>query len=112
MAKDIRNRPKISQKLADNDEARATVNIVRQWTKTKSGAPNIVRAIRMYAALLKGDTSLLIEYFPGLALTFGKSVSIARPRMVAEPVISYEPKSEEADLADFADSLGADALEF
>src|SRR6185369_15402201 len=111
MSKDTRNRPKICQKLADNEEARIAVNIVQQRNKTRSGALNVMRAIRMYAGLLQGDTSLLIEYFPGLALSFGKSVSIARPKTYTEPVISYQPKSEEDDLSDFADSIGFE-LEF
>ncbi len=70
------------------------------------------KAMRLYDALAKGDTALLVETFPFVKLAFTPKVAPAPPRVpLAPPKISYRARSEEDDLRDALD-IGFGDLKF
>lgn len=110
LKKDERKRPLIRVQLADHPDAHHAAQIVSYWTSIRMGTFHLMRAIRMYYALLMGDATLLREYFPLLQL--GAAVPAVAARIDDD---DYTPGSVELhlverdaseDLNDFLDSLG------
>lgn len=62
--KDTRNRPSIRMKLSGRPDSWEALAIIERWKKTRESGKHLIAAIRVYAALLRGDTSVLVEYFP------------------------------------------------
>ena len=101
----------IKVQLADSPLAHQAAAIVLNWKAQRQAAVHLIRAVRLYAALCLGDTSLLEEYFPGLTLTFGNRPTVTR-RAVAPVIVSVAATSEEDDLDDALSGLGLDHLDF
>ena len=99
---DTRRRVWIHEQLSDSDEAREVGQILARWKTLRMGTLHLVRAIRLYAALLQGNVSLLHEYFPGIGIAFGRPAP-ARRVTAAAPVVEYAAKSEADNLADALD---------
>lgn len=106
MTSDPRIRPKISVLLSNKSEAIDAVEIVKTWKDCREAANHLIRAIRLYAALLKGDAGLLQEFFP----QFGAFVAPARPKLPTTPAPIVQ-RNETEDLADLLDVFGGE-LEF
>jgi hypothetical protein len=103
-------RPWIKVQLSLTEQAADAAAVVKSWKSQRQAAGQIVRAIRLYAALLRGDRCLLEEYFPGL---IGATYPVpARRPMVAAPTITLAPRSETEELDDALDGLGLDGLDF
>ena len=72
------------------------------------------KALRLYNDLLRGETTLLVEYFPFVKAAFTPKI-VAPPPVTRKPLpppkISYEPRSEEEELRDALD-VGFDTLKF
>lgn len=59
-------RPWIKVQLADSLLAHEVADLVKYWKTQRQAAMHIVRAVRLYASLCRGDLALLDEYFPGI----------------------------------------------
>lgn len=101
------NRPTIKARLADTPESWDAIGILATWRKTREMSRHLPRAIRTYAALLRGDLSVLEEYFPYLtsALSAGRHTPpIRRDRPAV--TIAITEKDDRDNVADLLDSLG------
>ena len=96
----------IKVKLTSGAESDHAAQIVEYWRQRRELAKHITRAIRVYYGLLQGDTTLLEEYFPFLAV--GRSGAAApRPfKPTSTPTITRVEKSADDDAADLLESLG------
>ena len=103
--KDRRNRAWIIIQLADSSIAYEAARIVDDWKRSRRAAQNIISAIRLYAALLAGDTSVLYELFPGLGFNFGSSRPAPR-RAIGTQEVQITPISAESEADDLIDVLG------
>ncbi len=68
------------------------------------------KALRLYEALLKGDTALLIEYFPFVKAALAPPVAPLR-KVAAPPKITHRARTEEEELREALD-IGFNALKF
>jgi hypothetical protein len=115
MTDNHRQRAWVKIQLAATITAHEAAQQVRQWKSQRQAAPHIVRAIRLYAALCRGELSLLQEYFPGLFLALGTPTTVKRlaPPAVAPAVpVGMVSRSQEDELSQALDGLGLDHLEF
>lgn len=88
----------------DGAEGLEAAQIVNGWKSTRTAARNIVLAIRIYAGLLRGDTSLLYETFPFLAGATTSRVPVITKPAAPAPVVESQPNPD--DLLDiFGDEL-------
>lgn len=71
----------------------------------------IRKAMRLYDALLRGDTALLNEYFPFVKAVFTPKVSPPLRKPLEPPKITYRARSDEEDLHDALD-IGFGELKF
>lgn len=71
------------------------------------------KALRLYEALTKGDTALLVELFPFVKTAFAPKIAPVAPvrKPLAPPKITPRARSEEDDLRDALD-IGFGALKF
>jgi hypothetical protein len=76
---------------------------------------HIRKAVRLYDALLHGDTALLNEYFPFVKVAFTPKIvpHVAPPlrKPLEPPKITYRTRSDEEDLHDALD-IGFGELKF
>ena len=100
--KDPRNRCSLRLQMSDTKEAYDAATVIALWKKARQATQHTIRAIRMYAALLAGDDSLLRMYFPFVA-SAGVGYAPRPPSRTPsdELVIELEAKSETDDLSDF-----------
>ncbi len=106
-----RQRPWIKVQLSVNVAAEEAAALVKSWKSQRQAAAYIVRAVRLYAALCRGDLSLLEAYFPGLRLNGHASPAI-RPPALPAPTVTLVARSETDDLDEALDGLGLDGLDF
>jgi hypothetical protein len=78
------------------------IDILNIWKTTRELSRNMTRAIRLYHALLTGDTSLLAEYFPWIGTVSRHSANGAR-RQISDPIVEYKAQSEEDQVNDALD---------
>lgn len=101
-------RVKFTQKLPDTPDTYETFAITNYWRQHRTAAANLVRAIKLFAALQRGDTSLLFEFFPLLRGT----LSAARPVAAAPALPAFDvqittvAKSEADNLSDLFSEFG------
>lgn len=100
-----RGRAWIKVQMKNDSESHHAAEIVTYWKATKAAALHIPRAIRMYYALLQGDTSLLREYFPLLTLGQGRQSETVKSAMPPKVKIEHRERTEEEDKADLLDGL-------
>jgi hypothetical protein len=98
--------------LSVNPPAQEAAALVKEWKVQRRAATQIVRAVRLYAALGRGDLRLLEDYFPGLKLS-----AVPRPVAVPQPapaaaIIRQAARSEREELDDALGGLGLDGLMF
>ena len=106
---DQRNRrPWVKVQLPDNDSGYAAARIAADWKRQRRATINLISAIRLYAALLAGDTSVLYELFPGLGFGIGSAAPGRRPKVYSEPVVTIAPASVEDEQDDLLGMLGDD----
>jgi hypothetical protein len=105
-------RPWIKVQLSANVQAQEAAALVKTWKTHRQAAAQIVRAVRLYAALGQGDLSILDDYFPGLVRS--TSALLTTPRRISPvvPTITYAAKSEVEDLDDALAGLGLEDLDF
>jgi hypothetical protein len=101
----------IKVQLAANPLAEEAASLVKRWKTQRQAAANLVRAVRLYAALCQGDVSVLAAYFPGLVLNAQVSPPTHRAPL-PPPTATFAPKSETEDLCTALDGLGLDNLDF
>jgi hypothetical protein len=103
----------IKVQLADKPEAHEAARLVKHWKEERQAARNTVKALRLYAALCRGDTSVLAAYFPDLPLsTAGQPV---KPRSISPAptvTVSHAPRSEAEELDEALEGIGLDGLDF
>lgn len=105
----MQNRPIIKARLSDTDEAWDAMGVLASWRRAREMSKHLPRAIRLYAALLRGDLSVMDEYFPYLTTAIGSGRPLIAPhRQNAEyrPAIAFEEKSDADNVNDLLDSLG------
>ncbi len=103
----------IKVQLADKPESHEAAGLVAYWKTERQAARNIVKALRLYAALCQGDTSVLEAYFPGLP--FRADRAPMQPRPTYPPVVvtvSHAPRSEAQELDEALEGIGLDSLDF
>jgi hypothetical protein len=100
----------VKVQLADHADAHEAATLVMQWKAQRQAATRIVRAIRLYAALCRGDLSMLQTYFPGLASS-AHATTAHRP-VLAAPTVTLAVRSDAEDISDALDGLGLDGLDF
>lgn len=102
-------RPFLKIRLSDNAEAHNAALIIAQWRRARQLATFLPRAIRVYDALLRGDTSVLNEYFPFLTGALSNNrvngnmppVMTGRtPLTFAIPTVEYAQKSDDELIKD------------
>lgn len=74
-----------------------------------------MKAIQLYAALCRGDLSMLLQCFPGLALIWNGHAPASQRTVVPSypaPTVTYGARSELEDLDDALGGLGLDGLDF
>lgn len=71
----------------------------------------IRKALRLYDALVRGDTVLLNEYFPFVKAVFTPKVAPPLRKPLEPPKITYRTRSNEEDLHDALD-IGFAELKF
>ena len=70
------------------------------------------KALRLYEALMKGDTALLVEYFPFVRNALApKIVPVVARKPLAPPKVTLRARSEEEELRDALD-IGFSSLKF
>jgi hypothetical protein len=109
---DSQRRPRqwIKVQLSANAPAEEAAALVKGWKAQRQAAAYLVRAVRLYAALCRGDLSLLEDYFPGLA--FNGRPATARHPILTAPTVTLAVQSESEDIHDALDGLGLDGLDF
>jgi hypothetical protein len=98
--------------LSDSAESHEAGRTVEDWKTWRQATHHLVRAILIYAALLRGDTGPLEKHFPGLGRAYRPLPypQVAAPgRAVA--TITMTQVSDEEQLADALD-IGLGGLEF
>lgn len=105
-------RPMIKVKLTDNAESWTAMHVLAEWRQGRESARNIVRAIRLYATLLKGDESLLREYFPYLLTGVNRPATNRAPANFGPPSVTLAEKTADEDEAELLGSIGLDGLKF
>jgi hypothetical protein len=106
-----RQRPWIKVQLSASACAEEAAALVKSWKSQRQAAAHVVRAVRLYAALCRGDLSLLEAYFPGLRLN-GHSSPVIRPPALPAPTVTHVERSEANDLDEALAGLGLDGLDF
>lgn len=93
-------RPFLKIHLTDKPESHQAAQVLEEWKKSRSMSQNFVRAIRLYAALVKGDFSVLQDYFPGMGMgtvgTLPRRVAVSGTPAVEVREIDAETKLENA----------------
>ena len=99
-------RPTLKLKLSDRPIAHEVVAIVRGWLDARLMSHHLPRAVRMYAALLKGDPGVLNEYFPWLGRG-GWVAPVPLPVAPSEGIkVEVSEVSEDDAFAQFAGAFG------
>ena len=98
-------------RLPATHEAMKALEWIATWKKEHQAGANLVKAIRLYAALERGDLSLLEECFPYLSVAIGTGRPPAWRRDFSPPSVTYAPQSQADEKADLLASLGLDELE-
>jgi hypothetical protein len=104
-------RPWIKVQLSVNACAEEAAALVKSWKTQRQAAAHVVRAVRLYAALGRGDLSLLEAYFPGLRLN-GHASLVSRPPVLSAPTVTHVERSDTDDLDEALAGLGLDGLDF
>jgi hypothetical protein len=104
--KDQRKRLWAKVRLPDSDDAREAYRVIGDWLKLRTAARNMTRAILMYAALLKGDSSRLAEYFPGMGISLGAPRPMVGYKLSAPVQVEYVAQSDDEKLDDALDLFG------
>jgi hypothetical protein len=105
-----RPRPWIKVQLSLNAAAEEAAALVKGWKSQRQAAAHLVRAVRLYAALCRGDLSLLQEYFPGI--TFSGRMAVAQRPILPAPTVTLTERSQAEDIQEALDGLGLDGLDF
>ena len=97
----------VKVQLPDTEPTHQAAQIVMGWKQQRSASQHVIRAIRLYNALMSGDTRLLQEYFP--LLNVGQA---AAPHVVSSQFKPAAPprkrevqKTADEDLDDFLSLL-------
>ena|SRR5258706_11665566 len=90
-----RTRPWLKQRMNESEDSQQAIRIWKRWKALRQATANVSRAIRLYEALLQGDTdkfhNLMKRYFPGYGLSLAPEQRVHRqPEFV--PVMSQKPK--------------------
>ena len=108
-------RPWIKVRLAEGNQD--VIEILHTWKAARELSRNMTRAIRLYNALVTGDTCLLAEYFPWTGSVGRQAQNAPRPltnsqgrRQVSEPLVEYKQQSEEDEI-DAALGVGFGSLD-
>src|SRR5438552_2489526 len=96
----------IKVQLADGPAAHEAAAQIAEWKAMRQAAGNLIRAIRLYAALCRGDIGPLYDYFPGLALGTSPRPSTAHQSRPSAPAIVHVERSESEELTEALDGLG------
>ena len=105
-----RHRAWIKVQLTLTAQVEAAVAVVNHWKTERQAAHHLLRAIRLYAALCRGDVRVLDDYFPGLIGT--AALPSTRRPVLAAPTITLVAQSEAQETDDALDGLGLDGLDF
>lgn len=105
-----RQRPWIKVQLSTNPYADEAAALVKGWKTQRQAAAPLVNAVRLYAALCRGDLSLLADYFPGL--TVNAQLATAPRSILAAPAVTVAARSRDQAIGDALDGLGLDGLDF
>ncbi len=108
MADQRNRRPWVKVQLPNTPPGYEVARIVTDWKRQRRATVNLISAIRLYAALLAGDTSVLYELFPGLGFGIGSAAPGRRPKAYSEPVVTMAPASVEDEQDDLLGLLGDD----
>lgn len=96
-------------KAADSPETREALAAIQGWRAARATPFHLLRAVRLYAALLRGDVSVLQELFPFLLQqASGRYVAA----MAAPVALASADEQGDKSSDDFMDSLGMGGLEF
>lgn len=102
--------------LPDSDPAHQTAQLVKDWKSRRQAATNITKAIQLYATLCQGDTSVLVECFPGLAIGWPEMSPPVMTRrgsaLLSITAVTVTPRSEDEETDDALNGLGLEALDF
>lgn len=103
----------IKVQLNASAEAHEAAAQVVEWKRQRVGSLNLVKAVRLYAALCRADLSLLEADFPGLILAMTGRFDIRPHPAVPAPLkVTYKPRSEAEELDDALSGIGLDDLDF
>jgi len=98
----------IKVQLTDTAESHQAAQIVKGWKLMRCASLHVIRAIRLYNALMMGDTRLLQEYFPLLNVGQSAAPHVANSQFkpAAPPPRKREvQKTADEDLDDFLSLL-------
>ena len=104
----------VKVRFEDSPAARDTVATVERWKAERANAYHMLRAIRLYASLMRGETDELNSQFPFLLQGVYGRGGEGRTQHAASlhsPVVTMVEQSEEDELADFFGSMGLDDME-
>ena len=69
------HRPHLRVRLSGGEDSAIADDITRQWKTQRQCAPNLTRAILLYASLQAGDLSVLMAEFPLLFLQVAQTAA-------------------------------------
>jgi len=97
----------VKVQLTDTEDAHQAAQIVKGWKLMRSASQHVTRAIRLYGALMSGDTRLLLEYFPLLNIQQAAAPHVASSQFkpAAPPRKRETQKTTDEDLDDFLSLL-------
>jgi len=97
----------VKVQLTDTEDAHQAAQIVKGWKLMRCASLHVIRAIRLYNALMMGDTRLLQEYFPLLNVGQSAAPHVASIQVKpAAPLRKRETqKTTDEDLDDFLSLL-------
>lgn len=104
-------RPYFKQRLDGSPAALEALEISARWRAVRQAPRHVANAIRLYAALQRGDVELLLDMFPRVYVSLTHAVpgrAAPRPTLVdqSELVIVEKEQSEDEKLDDLFSSFG------
>jgi hypothetical protein len=102
-------RIRFTQKLPDTPDTQETFAITNHWRQHRAAAGNLVKSIKLFAALERGDTSILLDCFPWLKSAMAAPMATAVYRSTlptADLEITIVEKSEAENLSDLFSEFG------
>lgn len=103
----------VKVQLRDDNASYAATDAVNEWRGERRAAYHLIRAILLYAALLRGDVNVLREMFPLLFSGINTTGATVDPTLNQPPATPKKPiksrvvqKTATEDVDDFMESLG------